>query len=81
MRLYAGCVGRKQVSAASLLNLAFAEDEEFGLFCWTAFTTGALKPAANGGGPVVEPKRSEAMVRFLDGSWRLCKVIGWAWPG
>ena len=27
-----------------------------------------------GGGPVVEPKRSEAMmVLFLDGGWRLCR--------
>jgi integrase len=29
--------------AAALLNLAFAEDEEFGLFCWTAFTTGGRR--------------------------------------
>jgi integrase len=29
--------------AAALLNLAFAEDDEFGLFCWTAFTTGGRR--------------------------------------
>ena len=29
--------------AAALLNLAFAEDEEFGLFCWIAFTTGGRR--------------------------------------
>lgn len=29
--------------AAALLNLTFAEDEEFGLFCWTAFTTGGRR--------------------------------------
>lgn len=29
--------------AAALLNLAFAEDEQFGLFCWTAFTTGGRR--------------------------------------
>jgi integrase len=29
--------------AAALLNLAFAEDEEFGLFCWTAFITGGRR--------------------------------------
>jgi hypothetical protein len=33
-----------------------------------------LRPAGDRGGPVVAPKRSEAMVRFLDGTWRLCKV-------
>jgi hypothetical protein len=26
--------------AARLLNLVWAEDEEFGLYLWTAFTTG-----------------------------------------
>jgi hypothetical protein len=31
--------------AAALLNLAFAEDEAFGLFCWTAFTTGGRRYA------------------------------------
>lgn len=29
--------------AAQLLNLVWAEDEEFGLFLWTAFTTGARR--------------------------------------
>ena len=29
--------------AARLLNLAWAEDEEFGLYLWTAFTTGARR--------------------------------------
>jgi integrase len=29
--------------AAALLNLTFAEDEGFGLFCWTAFTTGGRR--------------------------------------
>jgi integrase len=29
--------------AAALLNLAFAEDEDFGIFCWTAFTTGGRR--------------------------------------
>ena len=29
--------------AARLLNLVWAEDEEFGLFLWTAFTTGARR--------------------------------------
>jgi integrase len=29
--------------AARLLNLVCAEDEEFGLFLWTAFTTGARR--------------------------------------
>ena len=29
--------------AAALLNLAFAQDEEFGLFCWTAFTAGGRR--------------------------------------
>jgi hypothetical protein len=37
----------------------------------------ALVPAGDRGGPVVEPKRLTAMVRFLDGTWRLCKVLGW----
>ena len=35
-----------------------------------------LSPA-DWGGPVVEPKHPRAMVRFLDGSWRLCTVIEW----
>ena len=35
-----------------------------------------LSPA-DWGGPVVEPKHPGAMVRFLDGSWRLCTVIEW----
>ena len=29
--------------AARLLNLVWAEDEEFGLYLWTAFTTGARR--------------------------------------
>ncbi len=29
--------------AARLLNLVWAEDEEFGLYLWTAFTTGAIQ--------------------------------------
>lgn len=42
-------VGRRQPDpptpgqAASLLNLVWAEDEEFGLYLWAAFTTGARR--------------------------------------
>jgi hypothetical protein len=36
-----------------------------------------LKPADDGGSPVVAPKHHEAMVRFLDRTWWLCKVIEW----
>jgi hypothetical protein len=36
------------------------------------------EPPLGLGGPVVEPKPPEAMVRFFDGSWRLSKVIGMA---
>jgi hypothetical protein len=35
-----------------------------------------LNPA-DWGGPVVEPKHPGVMARFLDGSWRLCAVLGW----
>ncbi len=31
------------VRAARLLNLVWAEDEEFGLYLWTAFITGARR--------------------------------------
>lgn len=34
--------------AARLLNLVWAEDEEFGLYLWTAFTTGARRGEATG---------------------------------
>jgi integrase len=34
--------------AAALLNLAFAEDEDFALFCWTAFTTGGRRGELHG---------------------------------
>ena len=36
-----------------------------------------LKPGDDRGGPVVEPKHPEAMVRFRDGTLRLCKLTGW----
>jgi hypothetical protein len=29
------------------------------------------------GDPVVPPLRPEVMVRFLDRTWRLCRVLGW----
>ncbi len=36
-----------------------------------------LKPAAGEGGPVAAPRPPEVMVRFLDRTWRLCKIAGW----
>jgi len=38
----------------------------------------ALAPAdGTSSGPVLPPRTPEAMVKFLDGTWRLCKVLGW----
>lgn len=44
-----------------------------------------LEPVDDTGGATVPPLHPEAMVRFLDGTWRLCKVLegrripgGWA---
>jgi hypothetical protein len=44
--------------AAALLNLAFAEDEDFALFCWTAFTH--RRPPRRAARPAREPGRLRA---------------------
>jgi len=46
--------------AARLLNLVWAEDEEFGLYLWTAFTTGARRgEVSDGSALIVKHQRAD----------------------